>query len=332
MTTGRERSRVGGVSVVPTGAADPADLPAVSVVVPAFNESQNVSALLEVLLPVLAGIGTFEIVLVDDGSTDDTLEVIRRHHALDPRVRFVALSRNFGHQTALRAGLAHARGACVISMDADLQHPPELIPEMVARWKEGYDVVYTVREDAASLPASKRLSSALFYRLLNALSGVRIEAGTADFRLLSRRVLDVLNGLDEQPFFLRGLVPWLGFRQHGIPYAPNDRRHGQSKYTLRKMVALATDGITSFSVKPLLVSGALAALVGAIALAYSLYVIYARVFTDAAVPGWASVLVAVLWLGSMQLFVLGIMGQYLGKLFVQSKRRPPFVVRDASDD
>lgn len=313
-------------------AAEPAHRPALSVVVPAFNESANVPALLDVLVPVLAGIGTFEIVFVDDGSTDDTLEVIRRHHALDARIRFVALSRNFGHQTALRAGLAHARGECVISMDADLQHPPELIREMVARWRDGYDVVYTVREDARSLPAVKRATSRLFYRVLNALSGVRIEAGAADFRLLSRRVLELLNGLDEQPFFLRGLVPWLGFKQIGIPYSPHDRRHGESKYTLRKMIALAADGITSFSVKPLLVAGALGAVVGAIALVYSLYAVYTRIFTDAAVPGWTSVLVTVLWLGSMQLFVLGIMGQYLGKLFMQSKQRPSFVVRDASDD
>jgi dolichol-phosphate mannosyltransferase len=316
------------VAVAPAADPDPSNRPAISVVVPAFNESANVPALLDLLVPILDGIGSFEILFVDDGSTDDTVEVVRRNRALDARVGLVALSRNFGHQTALRAGLAHARGECVVSMDADLQHPPALIAELVAKWREGYDVVYTIRRDPATLAPAKRATSALFYRVLNALSGVRVEPGAADFRLLSRRVLTLLNDLDEQPFFLRGLVPWLGFRQIGIPYTPADRRHGTSKYTLRKMVGLAVDGITSFSVKPLLVSTGLAALTGALALAYSCYAIYTRVFTHAAVPGWTSVLVAVLWLGSMQLFVLGIIGQYLGKLFLQAKRRPAYIVKD----
>lgn len=324
----------GRVDVVPAegeAGMGPAHRPEISIVIPAFNEDENILALTGALVPMLEPLGTFEILFVDDGSTDGTLDEIRRTHSQDARIRYIALSRNFGHQTALRAGLSRSRGECVISMDADLQHPVELIEEMIRRWRSGYDVVYTIREDDASTPALKRTTSALFYRLLNALSGVRVEAGTADFRLLDRRVVDVLNRLEEQPFFLRGLVPWLGFRQIAIRYAPGERRNGESKYTLRKMIGLATDGITSFSVKPLLVSGAFGAMVGAVALAYSLYALYTRFFTATAVPGWASVLVAVLWLGSMQLFVLGVIGQYLGKLFIQSKQRPPFVVKDASD-
>lgn len=315
----------GGVAV-----ADAAPPPAISVVVPAFNEARSIPELLAALVPILSRHGTFEILVVDDGSRDDTLEVLRRHRATDPRVGYLSLARNFGHQCALRAGLAHARGECVISMDADLQHPPELIDVLVGHWRSGYDVVFTKRQDGATVPFFKRLTSRIFYKVINSLADIEIEEGAADFRLISRRVLDVLNSLEEQPFFLRGLLPWMGFRQIGVDYVPQDRRHGQSKYTLRKMLRLATDGVTSFTTHPLVLSLGLGALTAAAALAYSAYVLYMHAFTGRTVPGWTSVVLAVLWLGSMQLIVLGIIGQYLGKIFMASKKRPPYLVMEAA--
>ncbi len=280
---------------------------------------------------MLAKHGPYEIVFVDDGSSDGTLDAIKTLRASNAFVRYVSLSRNFGHQAALRAGLAHARGECVVSMDADMQHPPELVETMIERWQQGFDVVYTVREDAR-LPFFKRLTSWGFYRLVNALAGVRIQRGAADFRLLARPVVDVINDLGEDPLFLRGMLSWLGFKQSSIVYVPGARLHGAPKYTVRKMLSLAGDGITAFSIRPLTVSAGVGAVVSAGAFIYSMYVVYMRFFTSRTIAGWASVLAAVLWLGGIQLLVLGIIGEYLGKLFMQAKRRPFYVVRDASSD
>ncbi len=306
--------------------------PRVSVVVPAYDEEGGIAELVDRLVPVLRVHGTFEILFVDDGSTDGTLPAIKRQQARHPEVGYLSFSRNFGHQAALRAGLAYARGECVISMDADLQHPPELIHELVARWEGGDEIVYTVRQEGARVGPFKRITSRLFYGIMNVLSGVRIQDGAADFRLISRPVLDILNRLDENPLFLRGMLAWLGFRQSGIRYAPAPRAHGTSKYTLGRMVHLALEGITSFSIKPLNLALAASGAVAVLALAYSLYALYVRLFTGNAVPGWTSVLAAVLWLGAVQLLVLGIMGEYLGRLFVEAKHRPPFVIRESSLD
>jgi dolichol-phosphate mannosyltransferase len=304
--------------------------PRISVVVPAFNEADGIEPLLKRLLPVLRMHGTFEVLFVDDGSTDRTLEVVKRQRALHPEVAYLSFSRNFGHQAALRAGLAHARGECAISLDADLQHPPELLHELIARWELGDEVVYTIREDGPELGWTKRTTSRLFYRAMKALSGVPLREGTADFRLLSRPVLDVVNALEENPLFLRGMLAWLGFRQGAVRYTPEPRRSGLSKYTFGRMVRLALEGITSFSVRPLNLALAASAAVAALACAYSAYAIYMRAFTDQTVPGWTSVLAAVLWLGAVQLLVLGILGEYVGRMFVEAKRRPPFVIRESS--
>jgi dolichol-phosphate mannosyltransferase len=313
-----------------TGTCPPNPAPRLSVVVPAFNEERCVGPLVERLVPVLRAHGTFEIVFVDDGSSDGTLGAIKEQRALHPEVGYLSFSRNFGHQAAIRAGLAQARGEGVISMDADLQHPPELIHELVARWEQGAEVVYTVREDGDEVGGFKRTTSRLFYRALNALSGTSVEPGAADFRLISRPVLEVVNRLEENPLFLRAMLAWLGFRQVGLAYRPAPRLHGASKYTVRRMVRLALEGITSFSVKPLNLALGASAGVALVALAYSAYAVYMRVFTEQTVPGWASVLAAVLWLGAIQLLVLGFLGEYLGRLFVESKRRPPFVIRESS--
>ena len=306
--------------------------PRVSVIIPAYNEQEAISALLERLLPVLHAHGPFEVLFVDDGSTDGTLAAIKSQRTLHPEVAFVSLSRNFGHQAALRAGLVYARGECVISMDADLQHPPELIHEMIERWESGYEVVYTIRRDDVASASFKRTTSRLFYRTMNLLSGLKLEEGVADFRLVSRPVVEILNRMGENPLFLRGMVAWLGFRQSGISYEPAPRFGGTSKYTLGRMTRLAVEGITSFSIKPLNLALAASGVVAMLAIAYSAYAMYVKLCTDAAVPGWTSVLAAVLWLGAVQLLVLGIIGEYLGRVFIEAKRRPSFVVRESSLD
>lgn len=300
----------------------------ISVVVPAYNEGGNVVVLTERLITILSKYGDWQILFVDDGSTDDTLLHLRRLVEKNSRINFLSLSRNFGHQKALKAGFDHAVGDCVISMDADMQHPPELLDEMIERWQQGYEVVTTIREEAKSLSFYKRKSSSIFYKLINFLSDIEIKSGASDFRLLDRSVVDVLKNMNESHIFMRGLVPWMGFRECSIRYMPAERLSGESKYSMAKMVALGLDGITSFSIKPLRMSTFIGAIVSFSAFIYGLVAIVARFILGKEVSGWASVIVSVLFIGGLQLFMLGIVGEYLGKVFVESKKRPNYVIRE----
>ncbi|MCK5249986.1 MAG: glycosyltransferase, partial [Spirochaetaceae bacterium] len=209
--------------------------------------------------------------------------------------------------------------------------PPELIPELITEWKNGHDVVFTLRLEDKNLSFFKRKTSGIFYRLINGLSDTKVEPGAADFRLMDRKVVDVFKSLPENPQFIRGLVPWLGFRQLAISYKPESRLHGESKYTVRKMFRFALNGITSFSVKPLHLSTVMGFITCGLAFAYGLYAILVHLFTEVTVPGWTSVLVSVLFIGGIQFFILGIMGEYLGKLFMQSKDRPHYIIREMSE-
>ena len=301
----------------------------ISVVVPVFNEAGNLRPLHEAVIRHVEGLAVaVEMLFVDDGSTDDSMAVLRRLSAEDPRVKVVSLSRNFGHQCALSAGMEFASGDAVIVMDADLQHPPELIPEMVALWREGVQVVYTVREDGDDLGLWKRWTSATFYRLFNAISDVPIVPGAADFRLMDRSVVQCLVAMPERSRFLRGMVTWLGFRQQGLRYRARARLSGRSKYSWRKMLSLALEGATSFSSKPLRVAGFLGLAAALAGLPYAVWAIYARCFTDVAVPGWASLLVAVLFLGGVQLMSIGVIGEYIGRIYVEVKGRPVYLARE----
>jgi len=303
----------------------------ISVVIPAYNEEENLPEVAARIKENLTGRYERELIFVDDGSRDDTQRVLRELREQDPEIHYVLLARNFGHQSALRAGIDYATGDCVISLDADLQHPPRLIPELLGHWLAGYDIVYTQRRDDEKLPWLKRRTSAAFYGLMNKLSSVNFEPGTADYRLIDRRVADVVRASPDVELFLRGFIHWVGFRQKRVEYTPEPRFRGTTKYTVRKMVQLALSGITSFSVRPLHFATLAGAVVSMLAFLYALYALYVTFFTNRAVAGWSSVLVSVLFIGGIQLLVLGIMGEYLGRLFVQSKQRPPYLVRETDE-
>jgi len=302
----------------------------ISIVVPVFNEAGNLRALCDAVSQQVQRCALpYELLFVNDGSLDESMSVLRELAAEDRRVKVVGLSRNFGHQNAVSAGLEFARGDAVIVMDADLQHPPDLIPQMIAAWREGYHVVYTIREDDRRQTGwFKRWTSAGFYKLINALSDVRIAAGAADFRLMDRTVVDCLVAMPERSRFLRGMVSWVGFRQKGIRYRPNPRHSGESKYSVRKMLALALQGMTSFSSVPLRVSGYLGLFAALAGLPYALWAVYAKLFTDMVVPGWASLLVAILFLGGVQLMSIGVIGEYVGRIYTEVKRRPLYLTEE----
>ncbi|MHB1312670.1 MAG: glycosyltransferase family 2 protein [Gemmatimonadaceae bacterium] len=303
--------------------------PEISVVVPAYNEAGVLPELLSRVSNALAASPDHEILVVDDGSSDGTLEFLRSAQARWPRLRYVSLSRNFGHQNALRAGLDVAQGACVISLDADLQHPPELIPELVARWRAGAQVVLTIRS-RTGVPWFKRRTAAAFYGLLSLLTDRPPAEGSADFRLLDRAVVDVLGEFPERSLFLRGLVPWMGFRQESVPYAPAVRAAGESKYSVRRMVSLAIQGITATSTRPLLLASVLGVLFSLFAVAFAGYAVYMRMVRGTAITGWASVIVFTGLLGGAQLFVTGIVGAYLGQVLQEVQRRPRYLVKERS--
>ena len=247
----------------------------------------------------------------------------------DERINYLSFSKNFGHQNALKAGLDHAKGDCVISLDADMQHPPSLIPTLLQRWEEGYDVVYTVRNEGADISVFKKRSANIFYRTLNWLSEVDVEVGTPDFRLLSRPVLEVLKNLNEYDLFFRGLVKWVGFKQIAVEYEQQERFAGKSKYTIKKMMSFALQGITSFSIRPLYAAAYLGFFISLLSLLYIPYALYSYYF-GFTISGWTSVIVTIAFFGGLQLTILGIIGIYLGKLFMQSKGRPLYIVKETN--
>ncbi len=315
-------------------------LPLISVVVPCYNEEESIAETHRRLGSLAADRPgeRFEFVFVNDGSRDQTLELLRGIAASDDRVRVVSFARNFGHQLAVTAGVDHARGDAVVLIDADLQDPPEVIEDMIDRWKEGYEVVYGVRTDRPGESRFKRVTAHVFYRLLNWLSDTPIPLDTGDFRLMDRAVADVLRNMPERDRFIRGMVSWIGFRQLALPYRRAERFAGSTKYPLRKMLRFASDGMISFSVKPLKLAMMTGLGCAAIACLGILWVLGARLLTSAwVVPGWSATIIAILFLGGMQLLCTGILGEYIGRIYMQVKDRPLYVVgeiigaRPASD-
>ncbi len=303
-----------------------------SIVIPCLNEHETIPTLLARLADELPSEFSHEIIVVDDGSNDGTLDILKSLTAAYPMLRYISLSRNFGHQQALKAGLDHARGAAVITMDADLQHPPRVIRELVERWKSGFDIVYTIRKPDASLSLFKRASSKAFYALINMLIEYPIDRGAADFRLLDRKVVAVITSLHDPFLFLRGLIPWLGFRQCSIAYSADARFAGSTKYSLIRMGRLAIHGVTSFGIQPLRFATLAGSAISLTAFAYAIYAFVIYFVFDIAVPGWASIVSSILFLGGIQLIVLGIIGEYVGMLYVQSKSRPSYIIREASKE
>ncbi len=311
--------------------ADPT--PEFSVVIPAHNEAQNVAPMCRALAPLLSPLGTYEIVFVDDGSTDATREAVRAAAAQDPAVRYVSFSRNFGHQAALRAGLKYSRGRAVIVMDADFEHPPELIPEFVTQWRAGAKVVTAQRaDDAANTTFGQRTASRLYYRVLNALGDISIEPGSADYLLLDRVVVDGINDFPDQELFLRGAVRWFGYRRASVPYRRGVRQEGVSKYSLKRRFELAVLGIASHSIRPLRFAIWLALGFAAIGLLFVAYSVVSFLFVQHTVAGWTSIMAAIALLGAAQLLVLGIIGDYIGRILRETRRRPSYVVEETEAD
>lgn len=300
-----------------------------SIVAPCYNEEQVIHEFVRRMLAACETVAgsDFEIILVNDGSSDATWQLICERSAIHSTIVGVNLSRNHGHQIAVTAGLALARGERVLIIDADLQDPPELLSEMMRKMDEGFDVVYGQRQTRSGETQFKLLTAKIFYRFLRWITQVNIPADTGDFRLVNRRTVDLLNQMPEQQRFLRGMVAWLGGRQTPLSYNRDARYAGETKYTFRKMVRLAVDAITSFSAAPLRIATVSALVAGTIAGGLSAYALLSYLFFDP-VPGWTSTLIVILIFSAAQLFSLGIIGEYLGRLYIQSKGRPLFIINE----
>ncbi|MCA0234779.1 MAG: glycosyltransferase family 2 protein [Bacteroidetes bacterium] len=306
----------------------------ISIIIPAFNEEECLrTTVLRITETVEAFKDeySFELIFVNDGSSDKTLDLLRQLHKNNPEwIHYISFSRNFGHMNALRCGYDNARGQAVICMDADLQHPPSLIPVFLEKWREGYEIVFTSRQDNMKTGWFKRNSSRYFYHLMNSLSDVQIEPGAADFRLLDQQVVQLIRQSKETDLFIRGFIPWVGFRQYKIEYTPDQRFAGHSKYSLKKMIRLALNGITSFSVRPLRIAIILGASISGLAFLYAFYALYAHLVLKETVQGWTSVLISVLVIGGLQLLTLGILGEYLGRMYIQTKSRPAYIIQEST--
>jgi polyisoprenyl-phosphate glycosyltransferase len=301
-----------------------------SIVIPVYNEAEVLPTLYRRLTQVMESLGElYEVIFVNDGSRDISPILIRELRAKDERVKLISFSRNFGHQTAITAGLDHCVGQAVVVMDADLQDPPEVVPRMIEKWREGYEVVFAVRERRSGEGLFKRMTAAVFYRLLRQLTATEIPLDAGDFRLMSRRAVEALKVVRERNRFMRGLAAWVGFRQTSIAFVRDVRYAGETKYPLTKMMRFALNGLTSFSTVPLQLSIYLGFAISLISLIYMVYAIGYKVFTDRSVPGWTSVIVAVLFLGGVQLISLGIIGEYIGRIYDEVKQRPLYLIDES---
>jgi len=303
--------------------------PIFSVIVPVYNEEAVITESYNRLTRVMQGMNEpYELLFVNDGSRDRTALIIAAFCAGDRAVRLINFSRNFGHMPAITAGMANARGRAVIVIDADLQDPPEVLPEMAKKWREGFDVVYGKRSKRKGESFFKKASAKLFYRFLRSMTDVDMPLDTGEFRLIDRRVCDAVNALPEKNRYMRGLVSWVGFRQVAVEYERQERFAGETKYPLRKMVAFAMDAIASFSYKPLRLATTLGFIMSLIGFVYMLVVLFQAVFTERVITGWASTMVVILLSQGIVLMILGIVGEYIGRIYEEIKNRPPYIIQE----
>jgi polyisoprenyl-phosphate glycosyltransferase len=307
--------------------------PVLSIIVPVKDEEEAIAPFLDAVKDALerlddpAGVD-YEILFVDDGSTDSTMEEIRLAHVRDRRIRALSFSRNFGKEAALSAGLEHARGEAVVPMDVDLQDPPEVIGAMLAKWREGFEIVNGIRTDRDSDSLAKRLTADLFYRTHNRLSADKIPAHAGDFRLLDRKIVDIIRTMPERTRFMKGLFAWAGFRQASVHYTRHRRQLGKTKHNYRKLWSFAIEGITSASTVPLRIWSYVGVTVAFFALVFAAVLIVRTLIWGTDVPGYASLMVAVLLMGGLQLLSLGVLGEYVGRILVETKQRPLYVIRE----
>jgi glycosyltransferase involved in cell wall biosynthesis len=303
------------------------DAPELSVIVPVLNEAENIPELAPRLAAALDPIvASWEAIFVDDGSTDATMQAIRDLNARDKRFRAVSLSRNFGKEIAIAAGLEHAKGRAAVIIDADLQHPPEMIGRFVELWRQGYENVYGQRIDRSADSALRRALTERFYKLFEAFGETPLPSGAGDFRLLDRKAIDALNAMPERARFSKGLYAWIGFKSIGVPFEVADRAHGVSKFSYRKLTRFALDGLTSFSSLPLQVWTYVGFAISALALLAAVYFLLEYMIVGATTPGFATIIISVMMLAGVQLLSLGVLGSYIGRIFSEVKRRPLYIV------
>lgn len=309
----------------------PMDKPVYSIVIPIFNEQETLPELQKRLSYLMGALdGPVEVVLIDDGSMDSSYDIMLEMSHSDPRLKVAQLSRNFGHQTAITAGMDLAIGDAIVIMDADLQDPPEVVLEMAARWREGYEIIYGVREQRLGETWFKRTTAAVFYRLLRKMTDLDIPADVGDFRLVDRKALNAFKSLREHSRYIRGLFTWIGFKQTGVSYKRAERFAGETKYPLNKMVKLATDGIVSFSIAPLRFALNCGFAIAILSLMAAAGAIIVKLTGIRVVPGWVSLVVVISFLGGVQLVVMGTLGEYIGRIYEEVRNRPLYIVRDAS--
>ncbi|MCE4050178.1 glycosyltransferase family 2 protein [Bacillus sp. Au-Bac7] len=300
-----------------------------SIVIPVFNEEEVIEHTYERIKTVMKNAdGNYELLFINDGSRDRSVEILLNLSEQDNRIKIVDFSRNFGHQIAITAGMDYALGDAIVIIDADLQDPPELILEMIQKWKEGYDVVYAKRTARKGETFFKKQTASAFYRTLRAMTEIEIPIDTGDFRLIDRKVCNQMKNIHEKNRFVRGLVSWVGFKQSAVEYERDERFAGETKYHLKRMLKLSLDGITSFSYKPLKLANYLGASLSVIGFVYMLIVLYQKLFTTTTVTGWSSIIVIQLFFSGITLMMLGVIGEYIGRIYDEAKDRPLYIVKD----
>ncbi|WP_458121266.1 glycosyltransferase family 2 protein [Paenibacillus sp. Z6-24] len=303
-----------------------------SIVVPVYNEEAVVFECYRRLTEVMRQTrDSYELIFINDGSRDQTSSMVSQLCSSDPAVRLIDFSRNFGHQIAITAGMDHAQGDAIVVIDADLQDPPELILQMIEKWKEGYDVVYATRAERKGETGFKKWSAAAFYRTLNKLSDIDIPLDTGDFRLIDRKVCEAMKSLKETNRFVRGLVSWVGFRQTSISYVREERFAGETKYPLKKMLKFASDALVAFSLKPLRLASILGSVISLFSFIYLLFVVGQKLLHFSTTPGWASVIACILFLNGIMLIILGVLGEYIGRIYDEVKQRPLYLVQETKN-